>query len=77
MLFYLSNAAALTKSFFGCTTVSPVQNITLLTGIEFLKPAIFTQRKKKKKLVNKIGLLGYMVLCLLLYHETTGIYKAN
>lgn len=48
MLFYLSNAAALTKSFFGCTTVSPVQNITLLTGIEFLKPAIFTQRKKKK-----------------------------
>lgn len=78
MLSYLSNAAALTKSFFGCITISPVQNITSLTGIEFFKTCHFyTEKKKNNKLVNKIGLLGYMVLCLLLYHETTGIYKAN
>lgn len=76
MLSYLSNAAALTKSFFGCITISPVQNITLLTGIVF-QNLPFLHREKKKTLVNKIGLLGYMVLCLLLYHETIGIYKAN
>lgn len=37
VLSYLSNAAALTKSLFGCITISLVQNITLLTGIEFFK----------------------------------------